>query len=189
MGIPLFWEYVLKMILEETINKFIRDTINLLLETSGFSIKAKQYGAPRPEGDYADVEVVTDESIGHESYEYEDDVGTGDVQETVKGYREIMVSVNFYRDNAKDNCRKVRTGLVRSKVQQLFKDANLGLIRRSLVRDIDEPLDEGWETRSQLDIFISAVGTDSEIVEAVNALTISGEFQARGKSYNFDIEV
>ena len=177
------------MILESTINKLIRDVINLLLVTAEYTIAAKQKDAPRPIGAYADVDFVSDTSIGWEQQELVNNGGDPDLTERITGMREIMMSVNFYRSNSIDNARKVRTGLIRESIQELFKAANLGLIRRSDVREISEPLEDGWEERSQFDIVLSATGTDSDIVRSILAVDISGEFQSRGLKYNFTIEV
>lgn len=182
------------MILEETINKFIRDIINIILEAEGFAIKAKQQGnnklgTPRPQGSYASVDFVTDITIGLEESSLENNTEDPDLTETITGTREIMMSVNFYRDSAIDNARSFRTGLIRSSIQELFKESNLGLIGRSIVREIDEPLENGWEERSQMDITLSAVGTDSDLIRSIESVNISAEYQARGLTYNYTIEV
>lgn len=177
------------MILEETVNKFTRDVIDLLLLSSGFAIKAEQLGAPRPAGAYADVKLVSDTGIGWEYFSSKDRVSDLDIDFTSKGLRELMLSVGFYRTDAMDNARKVQLGFARESVQALFVSANMGLIRRSEVRTFSEVLENGWEERAQFDIFFSAIGTDLDIVRSIQSLNIAGEFQARGLSYNFNIEV
>jgi len=176
------------MIAEETINKFIRDVINLVLVTSDFAIRGKQ-DAPRPEGNYAAVEFMSDTGLGWEQQELVDRTIDVDIDETIEGLRELMFSVSFYRNAAIDNARTVRTRFVRESVQTLLKKANLGLLRRSEVRSFSEPLENGWETRAQFDIFLSAVGSDTDIVRSILGVDIAGEFQSRGLVYNFTIEV
>jgi len=56
------------MLLEEAINKLVRDTVNLVLETQGYTIKAKQEDAPRPQGAYAVVDFLASESLGWEQH-------------------------------------------------------------------------------------------------------------------------
>jgi hypothetical protein len=177
------------MILEETINKLIRDTVDLLLASPGYTIKAKQKDAPRPTGDYGDVDFVTDTGVGWEQFKYENRQQDSDLDGTSEGMREIMMSVSFYRDSSIDNARKVHQGLVRESVQSLFRAGGIGLIRRSEVRQISEALENGWEERAQLDVFLSAVGTDTDIVNSILAVDMAGEYQARGLIYNFNIEV
>lgn len=177
------------MILEETINKLIRDTVDLLLEEPGYTIKAKQKDAPRPTGAYAVVDFLASQSLGWEQRDFSNNESDPDLTESISGLRNITMSVNFYRDNAMDNSRKVRTGLIRESIQSLFKGAGVGLVSRSEVRDIDEPTNDGWEERSEFDLVVNVVGNDSDIVRSILAVDIAGEFQARGLVYNFNVEV
>lgn len=178
------------MILEEAINKLLRDSVNLLLESPDFTIKAKQKNAPRPASDpYADVDLVSDTGIGWEQTVISDRTEDEDVDQTYQGMREIMMSIGFYREGSIDNARKVRTGLIREQVQELFRAADIGLIRRSEVREISESLEDDWEERAQFDVFLSAVGTDQEIVKSILSVDMAGAYQSRGLTYNFNIEV
>jgi len=177
------------MLLEEAINKLVRDTVNLVLETPGYTIRSKQTDAPRPQGPYAVVAFVGSESIGREQRIFEDNDDNLDLTENISGLKNITMSINFYRANATDNSRKVRIGLVRESIQSLFSSAGVGLVSRSEVRDIDSPTDDGWEERSQFDLVLNTVATDQDIVRSIRAIDIASEFQYRGLTYNFDIEV
>ena len=177
------------MILEEALNKLIRDTINLLLASPGYTIKAKQLDAPRPVGPYGDVDFVADTSIGTEQRKYADNASGKDLDVEYTGMREIMMSINFYRDNSIDNARKCRIGLVRESTQEIFSEAGVGLGTRSPVREISTPLENGWEERAQFDIVLSAVGTDTDIIKAILSANISASYQANGDEYNSTIEV
>jgi hypothetical protein len=177
------------MILEETLNKLLRDTIDLLLVTPGYTIKAKQKDAPRPDNPYGDVDFMNDTGIGMEQRIFEDNQGDDDLTENISGMREIMFSIGFYKDDARDNARFARTRLVRESIQELFRAAGVGLTSRSEVREISEALENGWEERAQFDIVLSAVGTDSDIVKSILSVDMSLEFQARGLIYNSTIEV
>lgn len=176
------------MILEETINRLIREIVDLLLETPGFTIKSKQ-NAPRPQGSYADVDIVSDTSIGWEQTEYQNRESDQDLDWTSKGYRQIMMSIGFYREGSVDNARKVRSAIIRESVQSLFLEGGVGLIRRSDVREVSETLENGWEERAQFDLFLSAVGSDADIVRSIESINLAGEYQARGLTYNFNLEV
>lgn len=174
------------MILQSAINQLIRNTINTILNISGFAIAAKQ-NSSRPTGSYASVEFVNETRIGYEqkTLENTDD----DLTETIKGMREIMMSLSFYRNNAIDNARRVRTGLLRESIQSTFSSANVGLVRTSEVREISLIRDAKWEEVSQFDLVLSAVGTDEDLVRSILSLDISGEYQYRGLVHNFQIEV
>ena len=177
------------MILESAINKLLRDVVNLLLSSPGYTIKAKQKGAPRPTGAYADVDFISSNRVGWEQRTFENNQADPDLTETIEGMREIMMAISFYRDDSIDNARKVQIGMIRESTQELFRAAGLGYIRSSEVREISEPLEYGWEERSQFDIVLSAVGSDSDIVTSIESVDIASEYQARGLVYNFDIEV
>jgi hypothetical protein len=177
------------MLLEEAINKLVRDVVNLVLETPGYTIKAKQEDAPRPQGAYAVVDFLASESLGWEQRIFKDNVDNLDVTEYISGLRNITMSINFYRANAMDNSRKVRIGLVRESIQSLFSSAGVGLVSRSEVRDIDSPTDDGWEERSQFDLVLNTVATDQDIVKSIQAIDITSEVQYRGPKYTFNIEV
>lgn len=177
------------MILEEAINKLVRDAVDLLLEEPGYTIKAKQKGAPRPRGPYASVDFLAGESLGWEQRVFENNQSNSDLTENISGLRNITMSINFYRGDAMDNARKVRTSLVRESIQSLFSSAGVGLVSRSEIRDLDEPLQDGWEKRSQFDLVLNTVGRDSDIVRSIMTADIASEFQARGLNYNFNVEV
>jgi len=177
------------MIVEEAVNKLLRDSVNLILDTSNFTIRAKQKDAPRPTGSYADVSIVNNITLGWEQRTLKNNTGDEDLTETIEGMRELMFSIGFYRDGSIDNAEKARIGFIRESIQELFGTAGIGLTRRSEVRSISEALENGWEERAQFDIVLSAVGSDSDIVTSILAVDIAGAFQARGLEYNFTIEV
>lgn len=176
------------MILEETLNKLLRDVVNLLLSSPGYTIKSKP-SKRRPQGSYGDVDFMSDIGIGTEQRIFEDNTGDNDLTENITGMRQIMFSIGFYRDNAIDNARNVRTRLVRESIQQLFRSANVGLTSRSEVREVSETLENGWEERAQFDIVLSATGTDQDIVNSILSVNMDIEYQARGLKYNSTIEV
>lgn len=176
------------MILEETLNKLVRDIIDLSLASPGYSIKAKQ-DAPRPVTPYASVDFMSESREGWESRKFTDNVGDSDLTETITGLRRIMFSVDFYKSDARDNARRVRTRLIRESIQSLMRAANVGYIGVSDVRELSEALTEGWEERAQFDLTLSVVGADSDIVNSILSVDIEGAYLARGLDYTIDIEV
>lgn len=176
-------------ILEETMNKLLRDVTNLILEEPEFSIKAKQ-DAPRPITPYAVVDFISDTPIGWDEVKQSDQSGPSTkIDFEYSGSREIMFSIMFLKDLAVDNARRVWVGLARESISSLFSLANIGLGKRSMVREISINLEGAWEERAQFDITLNTVGTDLDIVESIGSIDISGEFQARGLKYNFNVEV
>mgnify|MGYP003629795419 CR=1 FL=1 len=176
------------MILEETLNKLIRDVVNLLLSSPTFTIKSKP-SKRRPTGSYAAVDFISDTGVGMEQRTFENNQGDDDLTENITGMRSIMLSIDFYRVGSVDNARKVKTRLVRESIQELFRAAGVGLTSRSEVREISEALENGWEERAQFDIVLSATGTDSDVVRSILSVDMAAEFQFRGLKYNSIIEV
>tara|TARA_R110000796_G_scaffold252431_2_gene386751 strand:+ start:399 stop:935 length:537 start_codon:yes stop_codon:yes gene_type:complete len=177
------------MILEESINKLIRDSIDLILESPGFAIRAKQKNAPRPEGSYADVDFISDSILGWEQFQSADQPSGTKIDVTSQSTRRIMISVGFYRDSSTDNARKVHQAILRESISYIFNVAGIAVIERSEVRHIPESFENTWEDRAQFDIFISAVGTDEYIVESIGSVNIPGQLQSGGFITNFNIEV
>lgn len=177
------------MILDETINKLIRDIVNLILEVPGYAKRAAQTNAPKPQGAFASVEVVIEAGIGWEQKTYTDRTEDVDLDSKVEGLREVLVSVHFFRDSSFDRARLVRTAMIRDSIQDLFRAAKVGVIRFSDVRNVSTTLQKGWEEASQFDAYLSVVGDDVSITRSICSVDIAGEFQARGLTYNIDIEV
>lgn len=176
------------MILVEALNKLLRDTINDVLISPDYAIAARQPNAPRPENPYASIGFVSDNNIGLEEYLLENRITDEDIDFSYSGLREVMFSIDFYRDSAIDNARSARTSLVRESVIEQWNQAGVGLARRSDVRDISDTLDDTWEERAQFDVFLSVVGTDQDIVRSILSLQIQGQFQ-ENSIYNFTIDV
>ena len=149
------------MILEETLNKLIRDIVNLLLLSPGYTIKSKP-NHRRPTGSYGDVQFMSDISVGTEQRVFENNIGDEDITENITGMRQIMFSVGFYRDNARDNARSVRTRLIRESIQSIFRSANVGLTSRSEV---------------------------SDVVSSINSIYISGRFESNLISVPIEISI
>ena len=174
---------------EEVINKFIRDVVDLLVLVPGYTVKAKQKDAPRPVGAYADVDFVSATEVGTSEYIYEDQPDELNLKSTIQTPINEIYSVNFYRDNAVDNARNVSQRFKRDSIQEMLKEATLGLIAISDVREISEPLETGWEERAQFDITLNFVGSDEDIISAITSLDISAHYERAGLIYNFNVEI
>ena len=174
--------------MEEVLNKLLRDTINLVMMSSGFAIKAEQKGAMRPVGPYASVSYISSKNLSTEEYEYDERDPVTDLDSKVKVSRSYMFSLSFFRDSSIDNANKTYIGMAKNTVQSMFSTIGVGLLERSPVRKISRVLEDTWEESSQFDVTVNVIETDEEIVKAICAATVSAEFQYRGLKYNFEIE-
>lgn len=177
------------MIAYELINRLVRNTVDLILLSPGFTIKAKQQNAPRPKGAYADVDIISDLGLGWDQYDRKDNAQDLDITTTTQQLRQITLSVNFYRDDAVDKARKVQQALCRETIQSIFTQAKAALIRRSEVREISSTLENTWEERAQFDILLSVVGTDQEIIRSIQSVDIPAEYQTGDVNYKFNVEI
>lgn len=176
-------------LIESELNKLVRDIIDTIIGTPSYAIKAKQ-NAPRPNTPYCSVDIVHIKNMGWEQSVLIDLPSPSlDIKYEAYGHREVMYSINFYFDDAMTKAEKVKIAMVRYSIGDILRAANFGLVSRSDVRDISEPLENGWEERAQLDIVLSALGTDEEIISSIQTVSISGEFQERGISTPINVEV
>lgn len=176
-------------LVEDTLNKAVRDIVNLIIGTPGFAIKANQ-DESRPSTPYCSVHTMTIMSIGIEEQILTDQVMPDlDIDSRREGYREVMFSLNFLFGNALSNAEQVKIGLTRNSITEFLRAADLGLANRSEVRAMSEPLENGIEERAQFDFVLSAIGTDDDVITSIASLTISGDFQTRGISIPVTIEV
>tara|TARA_R110000744_G_scaffold111795_1_gene209984 strand:- start:335 stop:874 length:540 start_codon:yes stop_codon:yes gene_type:complete len=175
-------------IIEETLNKIVREIVDIIIGTNGYTIAAKQ-NAPRPAGAYASVDAVLIKQLGWEESTLTDRLLDDDIDEHIEGSREVMYSIQFFREDAISNASSVQTGVIRTTIQDKLRAADLGLVSRSDVRDISEALENGWETRAQFDFVLSATGTDDDIITSIMEANISGNFETRGNQLPIDIEV
>lgn len=174
--------------LNETVNEFMRGIINLVTGEAEYAIRSHQ-DAPRPKGNYATVHITLDDQLGWEETIMSDHELGLDIDFEKQSMRNITASLQFFREGAYDTASKVKAALARESIQTLFNVAGLGLITRSDVRSIPEPLSSGWEDRAQLDVVLNAVGSDTEVVRSIQSVDIGAEYHARGLVYNLNIEV
>jgi len=165
----------------------LRVAIDSILAQPGYAIYAKQ-NYPRPAGDYAVIDFLADNQRGWEQSEWTDE-SPDTSKETIRGYRELGFTITAVGATSIDNSRKIRTGLTRESIIELFKAMNIGLLTRSSVREVSTPLDNGWEERSVLDVTVSAIGTDEDIVGVILSAFISGTFEFPSGIYLQEINI
>lgn len=175
------------MIVEEAINKLIRDSINLITGVAGYAIRGRQ-NSPIPTGAFASVYFMNMAKQGNEDSTYVNLPGV-DLTQTISGLRQLFFSVNFYRNNAYDNANKVMTGFKRDSIIELFRAANVGFSRVSQIRDLSDNASDGWEERAQFDLYVNAVGKDEDIITSIESMNIELEYQANNLIFQSTIEV
>lgn len=176
------------MKLADALNKFVRDLANDALAIPNYAIKSKQHGAPRPSGAFCEVDFVSDRQIGSAQLNIENDTSTT-VEIESETLRELMISINFHRDDAYDNARKLAMAFNRESVKASFVAAKLGFVRTSIIRQIDQTLEDGWQGRAQFDLFLSSVSSDTDIISCIESLDIELNVDTANNRYTTNIEV
>lgn len=175
------------MILEETINKFLRDSVDAIVGIDGYAIRAKQVGATRPTTPYANVDFLRDMTLGIDQTSFEKIDGDADnVLNVIEGLREIVYSINCYYDGAYDNAKLIKTGFKRESIIQAGKELGIGIITVSQVNNLSEVVNAEWELRAQFDITLSIVDSDQDTIAAINAATINGEYQNGSNQHSIE---
>lgn len=175
------------MINEEVINSTVRQIIDTIVGP-GYSIRARQ-NYPRPLGPYAAVDYISEVAAGTEENINTNNQTNPDITRTYSSLQECFISINFYREGAKDNARLVRASLARESSLFTLSEAGMGISSRSDVRDIGENIEGSWEQRAQFDLFLYTVGVDSEEIRTVQSLSIEASVQSGGNDHTSTIEV
>lgn len=174
--------------IEESINQLMRHIIDFVI-SDDYAIKADQDG-PRKKGPYATVKTNIPRTIGAAEIMLSNqaDPALG-IDRTIKTLREVSVSVNTFRDSAIDNAGKIANAFEREGVRELTRAANVGFVDSSAIRIMPKEVEGNNEERAQFDIRIHVEGTDSEVVTAIDSVTVNTEFQTAGNVYTDTIGV
>jgi len=156
----------------DELNKLVRDAINSVLNIS--EVIVYYPNAPRPDADYATVNVAELKRIGFKDIEYSTNLE--DLDEKVVMQYEAMVSVNFYRANSQQNAGEFAGSMYRNSVIDLFNASGVGFVRPSSIRDLTQLIDQGHEGRHQVDLFLAFELTPvPEIVTGIDTVRVIGD--------------
>ena len=133
----------------DQLNRYIRETVQLVLP--GLTdIVAYYPNAPRPNGTYATVNIAALTVIGNGEKAY--NPSGDDVLSTHYAQMNATVSVNFYREGARQAAAEFLNALWRQEVIDLWNANGMGFIDSTDVRDLTYLLNQDHEERAQLDI-------------------------------------
>jgi len=146
--------------------------------------------APRPADPYTIIKIVDIGTAGVEFSAFENQTGADiDLIETVTAPRDLLVSFNCYFANAMTRVNKLRLLLTSTASLASLKAANLGLARRSEVRDMVSVVDGLFEERGQFDVNLYAIDSETIITNTIQAVEIEGEIQDGVNSFDLEINV
>ena len=154
------------------LNELVRNTIKSLVPVDDV---IKYYpNAPRPAGSYATVNVAEPRNVGMRDIQFF--INGEDVDEKVVMLFEAMVSINFYRDDARQYAA-IFVGMLKSNsVVESFSSAGVGFIRASTIRDITFLQTVEYEDRAQVDLFLQFEMTSPpQLVTGIDVVKVTGE--------------
>lgn len=144
---------------ENDFRKLIRETLGLPLN----SVHKANTEAPTGTRDQPFSTVLFTDSLatGYDNNNYASTiVPSNNVIETGQGMRRVLVSVQFFKTDAKYSGDRLKTLLHMESITAKLQQIGLGLVRTGTVRDLSQTVDTKWEERSQLDIELHLIARE-----------------------------
>lgn len=101
-----------------------------------------------------------------------------DIDETISYLKELMFSINFFRDEAMSRATRFSNLLPSETAREVLHASGLGVGKRGTVRNLTAELSKRYEERAQLDLTFYVVDYDTLLVRSVESVEIDSEIQA-----------
>lgn len=178
---------------DDTINKYLRDVLVLIINDPTYLVIKADQNSPRREEPYCTIKVMASKSMSLEEYS-EADEGLTDSRITSKVMRNIRVSFNFFKNGAVEHdpfyvAGLCRQGLSRRTIGDALKVNGLGLATRSQVQNLTFKLDNGFEERAKFVATFNYVDTDSELITTIETVETIGEYHINGRIETYEIDI
>jgi len=137
-------------LLLQTVDDALRQSI--LSAGSNTNVIFYYPNAPRPEFPYTSIQSLSD---GLEIEDWTDFDNNDDLNKTY-GYRNLIYTLNFYGDNARQEASVVQGNIRKQSIrQQLRADANSSIRTTTVPLDLTQLVDSDFEKRFTLDITLN----------------------------------
>lgn len=178
---------------DDTINKYIREVLRVIINDPSYLVIKADQNAPRPETPYCTVKVLGSKSASLEETSYEDSGATGS-EMTSRAMRSILVSFNFFKSGIEAHdpfyvALLCRQALSRDSINELLGSKGLGLAKRGSVRNLTFELDNGFEERASFTATFNYVDIDSDISNTIGTVDISGSYKYETRTEDYDLTV
>ncbi len=130
----------------------------------GVKVIVADQNEPRPPRPYISFKIITGPDRDGWDNEEMTDQGL-----EYSGYRTMTVSLNFFGQRALEGMARVQSRLQWSTTREILSEQNLVFVSDSGVRDMSMLLETQTETRSQMDVVMRFVETDTD--EGVGSIT------------------
>lgn len=142
------------------------------------SVIDNQNGPAGVNGQFASIGFPMSLNVGRDEQRFTDDTDGGvDLIETSSGFRELMFSVQIFKEEAVDSAEIARVSLRKHWARQIMLGFGMAFSRISAVRDITATQDAGREQRAQFDVYYNTIQSLTDIVLAIESVDITGTFE------------
>jgi hypothetical protein len=117
---------------------------------------------------------------GNDSTLYDNAVVGDNVVETVSGEREVVCSVQFFREGALNNAVRLYALLYSDVGAEKMRELGIGLTDVSDVRDLTAIEDQTWEERSSIDITFSVASVEQIEIGSIGSFELGLLYQSPG---------
>ena len=146
-----------------------------------YSYPARQNGAPKPEGDFAHIRLLTEYPVGipHQGVKSQTDSETTFITRSCTRLR-FRVGVNDTNGIASS---KILHGWTSEAMKALMIETGYGFIRCHPITTETALLEKEWETRQGYSIELYTTRVYEETVDNITNMVINGEFIEGNESY------
>lgn len=150
---------------ERALRKIIRETLGMP-ENSVKPSRSMMTGDADTGDPFATVQLVTMEPTGFDDVRFTnpdniEQLPGKPVNETIRGQRKVLVSVQFFNLGAKNQAYRLVSLLQGSGTLLALEKAGLGLIRASPVRDLAFLQGLDWKERVQVDLEFNLIAKET----------------------------
>jgi len=157
----------------DELNKLVRDTVIAVVNPT--TVIRYYPNAPRPKDDFCTVNIFESVPVGI-SDKTTNNSGEFDLTEKFIALTRATISVNFYRQNARQQANVFFQKLLSQTVVDSWNASDVGMISRGSVRDLSGIQDMSHEERAQVDIVVEFVLTTvEEEITGIRFVNIEGE--------------
>jgi hypothetical protein len=170
---------------DDTINEYIRDALNLIINDPSYLVIKADQNSPRKNQPYCTVKVISSRTKSYEEFSNEN-IGETNTEITSKVSRNILVSFNFFKNGTPEHdpfyvAGLCRQALNRFSINSQLNSNGLGLATRSQVKNMTFELDSGFEERANFTATFNYVDIDSEETTTIATAGITGEYHINGR--------
>lgn len=155
---------------EKDINRAIRALIVACTGMLAKDVRPANQGSPAS-GNFATVLITEISKEGHDNDTFANIPNDPNdaLTETVTGQRKCMASIQFFRQNARDQAAKFETRVNMAMMTLKMQELGIGFIQTLPIRDLSVVVNSTWEGRAQLDMEFYVVATETDTVASFTA--------------------